>query len=188
MSRYRLAVIILLTLLVLALIGWNLADISEKPQDIPLSADTPAYQSEHTDTRVYDPTGALQYRLIANDVKHYTDKEDSWFSQPVLTLFDKNALATWIIRANRAKLTQDQLLYLYGDVLVESQQDESQLKRIDTNSALVNLLTQDVSSQERVALQGTGFHSTGLKMRGNLRSKNAELIEKVKTTYEMQPH
>ncbi|EKJ7999836.1 LPS export ABC transporter periplasmic protein LptC, partial [Klebsiella pneumoniae] len=28
--------------------------------------------------------------------------------------------------------------------------------------------------------------SSGLKMRGNLRSKNAELIEKVRTSYEIQ--
>ncbi|MDI5454529.1 LPS export ABC transporter periplasmic protein LptC, partial [Salmonella enterica subsp. enterica serovar Cerro] len=33
---------------------------------------------------------------------------------------------------------------------------------------------------------GTTFNSSGLKMRGNLRSKNAELIEKVRTSYEIQ--
>ncbi|BBU80553.1 hypothetical protein EIMP300_19530 [Escherichia coli] len=37
-----------------------------------------------------------------------------------------------------------------------------------------------------VTLYGTTFNSSGLKMRGNLRSKNAELIEKVRTSYEIQ--
>ncbi|MVZ11216.1 lipopolysaccharide ABC transporter substrate-binding protein LptC, partial [Enterobacteriaceae bacterium 8376wG6] len=37
-----------------------------------------------------------------------------------------------------------------------------------------------------VTLYGTNFTSTGMKMRGNLRTKTAELIDKVKTNYEIQ--
>ncbi|RCU35099.1 LPS export ABC transporter periplasmic protein LptC, partial [Acinetobacter baumannii] len=47
-------------------------------------------------------------------------------------------------------------------------------------------VTQDVTSDDMVTLYGTTFNSSGLKMRGNLRSKNAELIEKVRTSYEIQ--
>lgn len=55
-----------------------------------------------------------------------------------------------------------------------------------TDNAQINLVTQDVTSEDLVTLYGTTFNSSGLKMRGNLRSKNAELIEKVRTSYEIQ--
>ncbi len=47
-------------------------------------------------------------------------------------------------------------------------------------------MTQDVTSEDLVTLYRTTLNSSGLKMRGNLRSKNAELIEKVRTSYEIQ--
>ena len=50
----------------------------------------------------------------------------------------------------------------------------------------MNLVSQDVTSDDQVTLYGRSFNSTGMKMRGNLRTKNAELIEKVKTSYEIQ--
>ncbi|MDP1148262.1 LPS export ABC transporter periplasmic protein LptC, partial [Klebsiella pneumoniae] len=37
-------------------------------------------------------------------------------------------------------------------------------------------VTQVVTSDDMVTLFGTTFNSSGLNMRGNLRSKNAELI------------
>ncbi|WP_423790182.1 LPS export ABC transporter periplasmic protein LptC, partial [Listeria monocytogenes] len=43
-----------------------------------------------------------------------------------------------------------------------------------------------VSSDDEVTLFGTNFTSNGMKMRGNLRAKTAELIDKVKTNYEIQ--
>jgi hypothetical protein len=45
------------------------------------------------------------------------------------------------------------------------------------------LIGLDVNRLIGITLYGTTFNSSGLKMRGNLRSKNAELIEKVRTSY-----
>ncbi len=61
-----------------------------------------------------------------------------------------------------------------------------ELERIKTDNAQVNLVTQDVASDDQVTLYGRSFNSTGMKMRGNLRTKQAELLEKVKTSYEIQ--
>jgi lipopolysaccharide export system protein LptC len=101
-------------------------------------------------------------------------------------MYDENKVATWTVKADQAKLTGDKMLYLYGHVQVDSLTDTSQLKRINTDNAVVNLVTQDVSSDDVVTLYGIGFNSIGTKMRGNLRSKTAQLIEKVKTSYEIQ--
>jgi lipopolysaccharide export system protein LptC len=134
---------------------------------------------------VYSPEGALNYRLIAQHVEYFSADAITWFTQPVTT-FDKDKIPEWSIKADKAKLTNDRMLYLYGHVEVNALTADSQLRKITTDNAQINLITQDVASDDQVTLYGTTFNSSGLKMRGNLRSKNAELIEKVRTSYEIQ--
>jgi len=185
MSNTRRWVIILLSLLVLILIGVNLVDKDTvvKPT---VNSNEATYQSEHSTTLAYSPEGALNYRLVAEHVEYFSDTAISWFTKPVMTQYDENKVATWSLRADRAKLTNDRMLYLYGNVELTALTPDSQLRKITTDNAQVNLVTQDVASDDQVTLYGTSFNSTGLKMRGNLRSKNAELIEKVRTSYEIQ--
>ncbi|PVZ84909.1 LPS export ABC transporter periplasmic protein LptC [Serratia sp. S1B] len=185
MSRAKLGITLILLVIVLALIGWNMTDVNHDGVTMPINNQMPTYQSQHTVTVVYSPTGKLSYKLVAEEVKHYTDGEVSWFTQPVMTLFDTNALATWSVRADRAKLTKDRMLYLYGNVEVNSLTTTSQLEKIKTDNAQINLITQDVSSDDEVTLFGASFTSNGMRMRGNLRDKTAELIDKVKTNYEI---
>ncbi|BBQ82043.1 MULTISPECIES: LPS export ABC transporter periplasmic protein LptC [Enterobacteriaceae] len=185
MSKTRRWVIILLSLVALVLIGLNLAD-KEDSGPVTTNAGDPTYKSEHTDTVVYSPEGALSYRLIAEHVEYFSDQSLSWFTRPVLTTFDAAKVPTWSIKADKAKLTNDRMLYLYGHVEINALTEDAQLRKITTDNAQVNLITQDVSSDDLVTLYGTTFNSSGLKMRGNLRSKNAELIEKVRTSYEIQ--
>ena len=185
MSKTRRWVIILLSLVALILIGLNLASTDDTTQQA-INPDDPTYTSEHTDTVVYSPKGALNYRLIAEHVEYFSAQQLSWFAKPVMTTFDTNKAPTWSIKADKAKLTNDRMLYLYGHVEVDALSADSQLRKITTDNAQINLVTQDVTSDDMVTLYGTTFNSSGLKMRGNLRSKNAELIEKVRTSYEIQ--
>ncbi|MFC0228162.1 LPS export ABC transporter periplasmic protein LptC [Serratia aquatilis] len=186
MSKTKLWITLILLVVTLALIGWNMTNVNDNGSSVPLNDQDPTYQSQHTVTIVYSPTGKLNYKLVAEEVKYYTTEELSWFTLPVMTLFDENAVATWSVRADRAKLTKDRMLYLYGHVEVNSLTTTSQLEKIKTENAQVNLITQDVSSDDEVTLFGTNFTSNGMKMRGNLRNKTAELIDKVKTNYEIQ--
>ena len=188
MSKTRRWVIILLALAALVLIGINLADRDEGGP-VATNDNEPTYQSEHSNTLVYSPEGALNYRLIAQHVEYFSIDGVSWFTQPVMTTFetsDVNKTPTWSVKADKAKLTNDRMLYLYGHVEVNALTPDSQLRKITTDEAQINLITQDVSSDTLVTLYGTSFNSSGLKMRGNLRNKTAELIEKVRTSYEIQ--
>ncbi|AGE87905.1 LPS export ABC transporter periplasmic protein LptC [Cronobacter sakazakii] len=185
MSKTRRWVIILLALAALVLIGINLADQDESGPTT-VNSNEPTYQSEQSNTVVYSPEGALNYRLVAQHVEYFSDDGVSWFTQPVMTTFDTNKVPTWSVKADRAKLTNDRMLYLTGHVEVNALTPDSQLRKITTDKAEINLVTQDVTSDTLVTLYGTSFNSSGLKMRGNLRSKNAELIEKVRTSYEIQ--
>ncbi|MGG7448637.1 LPS export ABC transporter periplasmic protein LptC [Kosakonia oryzendophytica] len=185
MSKTRRWVIILLSLAALVLIGINLTT-QDAPEQITTSSTDPTYKSQHTDSLVYSPEGALNYRLVAQNVEYFSADGVSWFAQPLLTTFDKDKIPTWSIKADKAKLTDDRMLYLYGHVEVNALTADAQLRKITTDNAQINLVTQDVTSDDQVTLYGTTFNSTGLKMRGNLRSKNAELIEKVRSFYEIQ--
>ncbi|ALB65330.1 LPS export ABC transporter periplasmic protein LptC [Cronobacter dublinensis] len=185
MSKTRRWIIILLALAALVLIGINLADQDESGP-LTVNNNEPTYQSEQSNTVVYSPEGALNYRLIAQHVEYFSQDGVSWFTQPVMTTFDTNKVPTWSVKADRAKLTNDRMLYLTGHVEVNALTPDSQLRKITTDKAEINLVTQDVTSDTLVTLYGTSFNSSGLKMRGNLRSKNAELIEKVRTSYEIQ--
>lgn len=78
------------------------------------------------------------------------------------------------------------MLYLYKHVKVNALVPNSQLRKITTNNAQINLVTQNVTSKNLVTLYKTTFNSSSLKMRSNLRSKNAKLIKKVKTSYKIQ--
>ncbi|WP_058910819.1 LPS export ABC transporter periplasmic protein LptC [Entomohabitans teleogrylli] len=185
MSKTRRWIITLLALLALILIGVNLVDRDEAPP--PVTSDNePTYKSDQSTTLVYSPEGALSYRLVTKHVEYFSSTSVSWFTQPIVTTYDSDQKATWSIRADRAKLTQERMLYLYGHVEVNALSADSQLRKITTDSAQINLVTQDVTSDDLVTLYGTTFNSSGLKMRGNLRSKTAELIEKVRTSYEIQ--
>lgn len=185
MSKTRRWFIILLALIALVLIGINLAD-QDAVSPTTVNANEPTYKSEHSTTVVYNPEGALNYRLVAEHVEYFSETAISWFTNPIMTQYDENKVATWSLRADRAKLTNDRMLYLYGNVVLTALTPDSQLRKITTDNAQVNLITQDVASDDLVTLYGTSFNSSGLKMRGNLRSKNAELIEKVRTSYEIQ--
>lgn len=185
MSRAKCWVIIFLAIVAIVLIGMNIAD---RKQDEPVIVDNnePTYTTEHALTRVYNLNGALNYRLVTENVEHFAPESLSWFTKPVMTQYDENKVATWDIRADRAKLTSDHMLYLYGNVVVNALTPDAQLRKITTDNASINLITQDISSDDMVTLYGTSFNSSGMKMRGNLRHKTAKLIEKVKTSYEIQ--
>ncbi|WP_130833615.1 LPS export ABC transporter periplasmic protein LptC [[Erwinia] mediterraneensis] len=186
MSKSRRWITLILALIALILIGWNLTSQDETQTPIASSDQEPTYTSEQSNTVVYNPTGGLAYKLVSEKVTYFSAGEVSWFDNPVMTTYDENKVPTWSVRADKAKLTNDRMLYLYGHVEVNTLTQDSQLERIKTDNAQVNLVTQDVTSDDQVTLYGRSFNSTGMKMRGNLRTKNAELIEKVKTYYEIQ--
>ncbi len=186
MSKTRRWITLVLALIALALIGWNMSGFNQQGAPVVANDNEPSSQSQHTVTTVFNPVGQLNYKLVAEEVQNFSAKELTWFTKPVMTLFGDNAVATWTVRADRAKLTDDKMLYLYGHVEVDSLTADAQLKKIRTDNAQVNLITQDVASDDEVTLFGIGFTSEGMRMRGNLRDKTAELIEKVKTSYEIQ--
>ena len=180
MTRSWLWITCTLAAIALALTGWYMSNNSVTDTLERADDNEPTYQSQHTATLVYTPVGKLNYKLVAEETKNYAA------NGPKITLFDDTSTASWSVHADQAKLVQNKTLYLYGNIEVNNLNSASQLQKISTDSAQINLATQDVSSDDQVRLSGTGFTSTGMGMRGNLRNRTAELIEKVTTWYALQ--
>jgi len=175
---------IILTLIILVLIGLKQADNDDVFSK--LDNTQPTYQSQQMVTLAYEPTGLLGYQLISEDVKHFTETKETWFTKPFMTVYGKSAEPIWTVKADQAKLTQDRQLYLYDNIQIDNLDANPQIKQINAQDAYINLITQDITSNNEVTLKGPFFSSTGLKMKGNLRDKTAELAENVATTYTPQ--
>ena len=76
MSKTRRWVIILLSLVALVLIGVNLADRDDTQTEV-VNTNDPTYKSDHSDTVVYSPEGALNYRLIAQHARHASERRSA---------------------------------------------------------------------------------------------------------------
>ncbi|MBN6073893.1 LPS export ABC transporter periplasmic protein LptC [Aggregatibacter actinomycetemcomitans] len=182
---------IILAVIALGLLAWfyslNQEDGSLK--DLIKTADSPEYIGQKMSTTVYSPTGKKQYLATSAKVEHYTSDGHTDFQQPVVLLLDIEIQNTdkesWKLSADKARLTKDNMLYLDGNVIAQSLSAQSRLQRIETQSAVVNLTTQDISSDQMVKLNGQNFNSTGLKLTGNLQQQVATLKEQVKTYYEI---
>ncbi|MGP1928512.1 MAG: LPS export ABC transporter periplasmic protein LptC [Arsenophonus sp. NC-WZS1-MAG3] len=185
MSKLKFLLNIILILIILVLIGWKLADFNQAKAPVIINNSQPNYQTRNAITHVYDPIGKLIYKIITDETYHFSNNKISWFINPVLTIYNINSIPTWAVRANKAKLTNDNMLYLYGNVQINSLNSTSDLQQILTENAIVNLTTQDVSSDDKVTVIGIGLCSVSMKMRGNMITHTAELIEDVKTYYEM---
>ncbi|BAO00324.1 hypothetical protein HHS_03540 [Candidatus Pantoea carbekii] len=104
----------------------------------------------------------------------------------MITVYDeKNNIPNWVVYSDRAILAKEHILYLYGHVEFNSLTQNLQLDCIKTNKAKLNLVNQDIESNDQVTLHGPNFNATGINMHGNLRKKNT-LLEKVKISYDIQ--
>lgn len=114
------ATYLLLTLLALA--TWWSAQLfipkeESKPKPTVGKVD---YYSRDIRRTVMDEAGHPKELLLAESLIHYEDDNHTELRQPVLTLYDKNGGAPWIIHAESALLPgEGETIYLQGEVLVE---------------------------------------------------------------------
>lgn len=146
-------------------------------------SDKPIYQSDKMLTDIYDLSGDLIYKIESSNVRHFDDSDNTEFDLPNFTFYEQNHSATWHIKAKKATLTKDKLLYLYDDVQLDNLTQEAQLKQVKTDNAVIDLTSQLVKSKDPVIINGVGFYSTGIGLAGDLHAKTANILENVKTYY-----
>lgn len=181
-----------LSVTALGLLAWyySLNQDNQQLTELIKKEESPEYIGHKMSTVVYSPTGQKQYLAVSDKVEYYNYDDHTDFQQPLVYLFEIENQKTqqkesWKLRADSARLTKDNMLYLKGNVVAETLLPQSKLQRIETQDAIVNLTTQDISSDNMVKINGQNFSSTGLKLTGNLQQQTAHLKEQVKTHYEI---
>jgi len=183
---------VILAIITLILLGWfySLNQTDSELAELIKQEESPEYVGNKMNTVIYSPTGAKQYVALSEKVEYYEYDGHTDFYTSIVYLFDIQhekiqQTESWKLSANKATLTKDNMLYLDGNVLGESLLPQSKLQRFETESAVVNLTTQDISSDKQVKINGLNFTSIGLKLTGNLQQQVATLKEQVKTHYEI---
>ncbi|WMY95513.1 MAG: LPS export ABC transporter periplasmic protein LptC [Arsenophonus sp.] len=174
----------MLILIILTIIGWNFNNLHKLKEPIITDNHQPSYQTINSITHIYDSLGKLVYKLITDQAYYFSNNKSSCFTKPILTIYNTKNIPTWKITANQAKLTDDHILYLHGDVQINSLNKNLNLKHILMKNSIINLKTQDITSNDRVIIIGNGFKTVSMKMHGNIKKRTAELSENVKTYYE----
>lgn len=191
---------LILAVITLGLLAWfyTLHQDDEKLTDLIKPPEKPEYIGQKMETVVFSPTGEKQYVALSDKVEHFTFDGHTDFTKPVVYVLDvpinkdntesavKNQIESWKLTADKATLSKDNMLNLKGNVVAQSLVESSKLQRIATESAVVNLKTQDITSNSIVTINGQNLTSTGLKLTGNLKQQIATLKEQVKTHYEIQ--
>ncbi|WP_320411727.1 LPS export ABC transporter periplasmic protein LptC [Candidatus Blochmanniella camponoti] len=144
------------------------------------------HQGNDVTINVYSKTGQLKFKLTAHCIQHFSNQRITWFICPSIIAFDDKNIPKWKIIANQAKLSCEETLHLYGYVYINNLVHDGYFQSIITNQATINLITQDIMSNEKVIIHGHYFYSVGMKMHANLHTQTAKLFDNAQTCYEIQ--
>lgn len=184
--NFRLNFILLFIAAVLG--GWYISQ--QEPENAELGQlikkdGTPDYTGDRMSTSVFDIQGKPQYYAEADEIKHYENSERTEFFNPFVNLFDKvTALKQWKLSADHAEITKEKILNLVGNVKLQALDPTSRLQKIETDKLMVDLNTQDISTESVVKSTGLGFTTTGTGLKGNLKQQVATLLKDVKSYIE----
>lgn len=186
MIKLKFCLSVIIIIIALTLIFLNLGDFNQTELSGITDNSQPNFQSNNIITYIYNPVGKLVYKIIADKTYYFSKSKINWFINPLLIIYNTKNIPYWRICANKAKLDGNTMLYLYGKVQIKSLSTTSVLQKFFAKNVFLNLITQDILSNNKVTIIGIDFQSVGVKMFGNLRTRTIELIENVKTCYELK--
>lgn len=145
----------------------------------------PEYVGNRMSTSVYDLKGNPQYFAQADEIRRFESNERTEFSKPFIELFAKDSTAKqWKVSADYAEITKEKILNLSGNVKLDALDPTSRLQQISTDKLTVDLNTQDIFTESVVKSVGSGFTTTGVGLKGNLKQQIATLQKDVKSYIE----
>lgn len=182
----RLTVILLIIVAVLG--GWYYS-LQEKENTGLISLlkkeGQPEYVGNKMSTTVYDLKGNPQYFAQATEIKRYESTERTEFFKPFIELFAKESTQKqWKVSADYAEITKEKMLNLKGNIKLVALDPASRLQQITTDTLTVDLNTQDIFTESTVKSIGSGFTTTGVGLKGNLKQQVATLQKDVKSYIE----
>lgn len=143
----------------------------------------PIYQSKEATMYIYGFDGKLKETIFAKDVEYFEQNSYTLFQEPVVHLYNEALIPEWRLTSNDAKLINNNDLDLNGKVVIDNLLKESDIKKIITYNAKVNLNSLIATSQERVTAYGTNLETTGIGVKSYLKTRKTDILNDVKTRY-----
>ena len=161
---------------------WMEDDSAPSPQQ-GQNALKPAYQAKNLTTTLYNVEGKLNHKVFAASMEHYDELGFVFFQKPRYTVYTENAESPWEVSAQEGTLYNDELIQLEKDVIIENQTNNDFVKRITTQYIQINLNSKQMTSDQRVNIQGTQYVINSNGFNANLDTQKYELIDHVQTIY-----
>lgn len=185
MISQRLSTVILL--LICLFTGYYLFNKQrESDQQISPDAEQPLFTAEGVATSNYDENGIRTYRLQSDHIEHFQQSDETHFNLPVLLTYSDGTDPEWKMTADFAVLEDKRMLVMSGNVNIMNLLPETQVKLITTDQLTLDLSSKDFWSNDETRILGVNFETRGNWIKGNFSSHQVELIQQVKSRYELE--
>ena len=127
--------------------------------------------------------GKRTERLESTYAEYYQILEQATFDKPVVYMFDEQGEAEWKVTAETGVLNTDDNVILRDKVHLDGLLPASFISPLDTPYLELDLVTQDVRSNQHLSIVGQEFQTEGVGLKGHLERKYFELLDKGHATY-----
>lgn len=144
----------------------------------------PFCSSEKIVMHVYNATGALQLKITAHHVQYSAEQKCTWIVQPKISIVNESNIVVWSVTCDQAIFYVEKILILNGCVCINRIVDDKNYQSIITNYAVINLINQNMTTNNKTIIHGNCFYSVGSAMCVNLIIQKIKLFGNVYTECE----
>ncbi|GIU23857.1 lipopolysaccharide export system protein LptC [Shewanella colwelliana] len=147
--------------------------------------DRPDYVINDLKSVQYNELGQLNSRVSASHMEHYSDKNMTYFTQPVYLVYPDEGNAQWRLRSTKGTLDKASgRVKLENNVIIDAISPEEPIQTIETTYLELDLNTMIMTSDRTIRITGNDFLITGKGLYADLNAQNVRLTSQVEGTYE----
>lgn len=141
------------------------------------------FVADQIQTTMFNIDGQVDYRVFAAQMHHYQQQLKTEFDKPVVVVFRNNDQTQWQITGDRGTLFDRDTFELSDNVTIKNLTNDQHIKLITTDKLTLDLLKNELHSDDLVTLYGDQIKQQGTGLFGQLDSKNISLLNQVTATY-----
>lgn len=185
--NWRIGLILAALAVALLMLFWRPFSSPEQQQkELDRTELQPDFVAEGLLTSIFNPQGKLEHRIESTRMAHYSVVGLTELTRPtyVTTIVDDEGNSqVWQLRADKGSYYNDERLLLEDNVRITNQDDEAFVQAMETEYLMVQMATQEVTTDHPVLIYGPQFEVRGLGLRANFQAQQMELTEHVQTVY-----
>lgn len=121
--------------------------------------------------------------MISPHIQYLSKQNITWLLHPTIFILNEKNIKIWKISCNQATFNEKKILILHGYVYITKIVNNTYTQSIITNQAIVNLIDQNIITNNKTIIQGYCFYSIGSKMYFDLKTQTIKLFGEIYTQY-----